>query len=230
MMHSSSNADRHRPVRRMLAAALLCVLALVAPAHGQDEGRPAGAVEDESSLDAYLAGLRQAVCASDEQLCRHLKAFANAIPPCFPQGQGLTVGHAQVITDDGAVTPSEYFAVRVERVRDVTLVQSHHVYSENAEEKQAAEDLVQSLKSGAIDQDNALYRYLESRNAQVPQLLAQVEQRALVVRSEGPVLYLRQAGKLLFAAMPNATVTVAGKPEGPPGVLFAVMQAAASCQ
>jgi hypothetical protein len=230
MMYSSFDASRRRPVRRVLAAALLCATTLVALAHAQEEASPAGPVENESSLDAHLAGLREAVCASDQQLCLHLKAFSNAVPPCFPQGQGLTVGHAQVIADDGAVTPSEYFAVRVERVRDVTLVQSHHVYSENAEEKRAAEDLVQSLKSGAIDQDNALYRYLESRNAQVPQLLAQIEQRALVVRSEGPVLYLRQAGKLLFAAMPNATVTVAGKPEGPPGVLFAVMQAAASCQ
>ena len=229
-MHSSSDTNRQGRLRRALTAALVCAAALVAPAHAQDEGTPGGRVEDGSSLDAHLAGLREAVCASDDQLCRHLKAFANAIPPCFPQGQGLTVGHAWVIADDGAVTPSEYFALRVERVRDVTLVQSQHVYSENAEEKQAAEDLVQSLKSGAIDHDNPLYRYLESRKAEVPQLLAQTEQRALVVRSEGPVLYVRQAGKLLFAAMPNATVAVAGQPQGPPGVLFAAMQAAASCQ
>ena len=105
-MYSSFDASRHRPVRRVLAAALLCATTLVAPAHAQEEGSPAGPVEDGTSLDAHLAGLREAVCASDQQLCRHLKAFANAIPPCFPQGQGLTVGHAQVIADDGAVTPS----------------------------------------------------------------------------------------------------------------------------
>jgi hypothetical protein len=231
MMCNPSHADRRSAARSVLAAALLCAASLVTPAHAAEDEMPqVGAVPDESGLDAHLAALRPAICASDELLCRHLKAFANGIPPCFPQGQRLTVGQAQVIADDGAVTASEYFAVRVERVREVTLVQSQHVYSENAEEKQAAEELVQSLKSGVIDPGNALYRYLESRNAEVPQLLAQVERRALVVRSEGPALYLRQAGKLLFAAMPDATISVAGQPEGPPGVLFAVLPAAASCE
>lgn len=208
-------------------AALLLLWAIAAPAR---ESGPAE-VQDEAGLDALINAVRPAVCAQDEVLCRHLKAFSSAVPPCFPQGERLTVGHASVIAADATVTPAEYFALRVERVRDVMLVRSQHVYSENEEEKQAAEDLVHAIRADAIDPDNGLYRYLESRSAEIPQLLAQREQRALVVRREGPALYLRQAGKLVYAAVPDATIGLPGKAQGTvEGLLFAVLPAVASCQ
>jgi hypothetical protein len=186
--------------------------------------------EEEVSVDAQLEALRPAVCAADESLCRHLKAFANGVPPCFGQGDQFTAGHAYLIAEDGTITPAEYYALSIQRVRDVTLVQAQHVYSENAEEEQAAEDLVQSIREGTIDPANALYQYLERRRTDVPELLAEREQRALVVRREGPTLYLRQAGKLVYVATPEASVTVEGTGDRLEGFLFAVLPARSSCQ
>lgn len=196
---------------------------------GQDLALPP-AVEDETGLDAQLAALRPVVCSADPVLCRHLKAFAAAMPPCFLQGEQLSVGHAQIIDRDGRITSAEYFAVRALRVRDVTLMQAQHVYSENAQEKQAAEDLVHAVRAGSIDPANPLHQYLESRSGEIPQLLAQREERALVVRQEGPALYLRQAGKLLFVAVPDAVVTPDPGAAPLEGMLFAVLPATASCQ
>ena len=182
------------------------------------------------NVDAQLDALRPAACVADESLCGHLKAFANGVPPCFEQGDQFTAGHAYLIADDGTVTPAEYYALTTQRVRDVTLVQAQHVYSENAEEKRAAEDLVQSIRASTVDPANALYQYLERRRADVPELLAAREQHALVVRREGPTLYLRQAGKLVYAAMPGASVTTEGTGERLQGFLFAVLPARSSCQ
>jgi len=219
------------PARLVLAIVALCTAAAGWPQGAADpDTAPSPAVEDEAGLDAHLAALKPAVCASDQSLCRHFKAFAAAMPPCFAQGEHLTVGHAQVIARDGTIAPAEYFAVRAQRARDVILLQTQHVYSENAEEKQAAEDLVLAVRSGSIDPANPLYRYLEGRSGEVPQLLAQRDGRTLVVRHEGPALYLRQAGKLLYVAVPDAVVSPNPQTTPLEGLLFAVLPATASCQ
>jgi hypothetical protein len=193
-------------------------------------GQTGEAPDDEAALDARLTALRSKVCANDAQLCQDLKAFTGANTPCLPQGERLAVGHARIIDDEGGVTPAEYFVVRAQRVRDVTLLQHQHVYSENEAEKQAAEALILGLRAGAVEPDNLLYRYLEAQREQVPELMAQKESRALVVRSEGPALYLRQAGKLLFAALPGGRFAAPGVEQGRAGVLFATLPAPASCQ
>jgi hypothetical protein len=191
---------------------------------------PAVQSDDEAALDARLVALHARVCETDAALCRDLKAFVGANPPCLPQGERLSVGHARIIDDDGGVMPAEYFVLRTQRVRDVTLVQTQHVYSENGEEKEAAEALILALKQGAPAPENLLYQYVQAQRDQVTELMAQREARALVVRSEGPTVYLRQAGKLLFAALPGARFSAPGQEQGRPGVLFATLPAPASCQ
>jgi hypothetical protein len=191
---------------------------------------PAPQADDEAALDARLAALRARVCEADSALCRELNAFAGANPPCLPQGERLSVGHARIIDDDAGVTAAEYFVLRTQRVRDVTLVQTQHVYSENEEEKQAAEALILALKAGTPAPDNLLYQYVQAQRQQVPELMAQREARALVVRSEGPTVYLRQAGKLLFAALPGGRFSAPGQAEQRAGVLFVTLPAPASCQ
>jgi hypothetical protein len=216
--------------RRCVAVLLVAAGAVCGGAAAEEGPAPATEVQDAAGLDARLAGLRPQVCSRDEVLCRHLKAFANAIPPCFRQGEQLSVGPAYIITADANVAPVEYISIRSQRVRDVTLVQSQHVYTENAEEKQSAEDLVQSIRADSIDPANGLYRYLDSRSAEVPELLAQKEGRTLVVRREGPTLYLRQAGKLLYVAVPDAIVGGTSQSDRIEGIVFAVLPAPASCQ
>ena len=217
----------------LLAVASAAVL-LAGPAWSQAARAEAAPLvlpeDDDAGLDARLAGLRAGACASDEALCRELEAFAAARPPCFHEGDQLTVGRAYIIAADGAVRPLEYLALEVQRVRDVTLVRMQQVFSENAEEKRAAEDLVQSLRGGAVDPANALYRYLVGREQEVPELLGRQEGRSLVVRREGPSLYLRQAGKLLYAALPDAVVGGTARSDRMEGLVFAVLPAPASCQ
>jgi hypothetical protein len=208
---------------------LLCVLVLLAALPARAEETP-GQAPDEPGVDAQLDGLREGVCRADEALCRHVKAFGSAVAPCFPQGDRLSVGQAWLVSEQGDVLPVEYFALHVQRVRDVTLIQSQHVYSENDEEKQAAEDMVAGVRSGKIDPGNALYRYLEGHRADVPQLMAEREGRSLVVRREGPALYLRQAGKVLYVASPGAILSAPGPSGSREGMLFAVLPALASCQ
>jgi hypothetical protein len=219
---------------RHCRVALICLLALLGPvglAQTDDTAQEAPpAPDDEATLDSRLAALRSKVCEADPELCRDLKAFATANVPCLPQGERLAVGHARLIADDGSVTPAEYFVVRTQRVRDVTLVQSQHIYSENEEEKQAAEALIVSLKAGAADPDNQLFRYLQTRRTEVPELMAQRESRALVVRGEGPTLYLRQAGKLVYAAMPRGRFSSPRQEQARGEILFATLPAPASCQ
>jgi hypothetical protein len=60
--------------------------------------------------------------------------------------------------------------------------------------------------------------------------MAQREVRALVVRSDGPTVYLRQAGKLLFAALPAGRFSGPGQAQARTGLLFATLPAPASCQ
>jgi len=199
------------------------------PAPAVQPDQPAAQADDEAALDARLAALSARVCEADAALCRDLEAFARANPPCLPQGDRLAVGHARIIDDDGGVTPAEYFVLRTQRVRDVTLVQTQHVYSENAAEKQAAEALILAIKAGTPEPDNLLYRYVQAQRDQVPQLMAQRESQALVVRSEGPTVYLRQVGKVLFAALPGARFSGPGEAQGRAGVLFATLPAPASC-
>jgi hypothetical protein len=217
----------HRPARA-LRAWLAALLLAANPLFAQNTDSPTQT--DETGVDAQLDALRPSVCAADENLCRHLKAFANGIPPCFAQGAQFTAGHAYLIADDGTITPAEYYAVSTQRVRDVTLVQAQHVYSENADEKQAAENLVQSIRAGTVDPSNPLFQYLERRRGEIPELMAEREERGLIVRREGPTLYLRQAGKLLYAAIPDARVTNEGSGEQLEGLLFAVLPARSSCQ
>jgi hypothetical protein len=226
-------ADPRRVLRHGLIAHLWLLSALCPLALAQTDGAAqemAPVADDEAALDRQLAALRAKVCEADAALCRELKAFASAIPPCLPQGEQLTVGPARLIDEDGAVAPAEYFVLRTQRVRDVTLVQTQHVYSENDEEKQAAEALVLAIKAGTPQPDNLLYRYVQAQRDQVPELMAQREARALVVRSDGPTIYLRQAGKLLFAALPGARLVAQGQEQGRAGVLFATLPAPASCQ
>jgi hypothetical protein len=222
-------ADSRRS-RSWLAGLLLFAAALASGAATAQDSEPAPAAEGESTVDAQLDALKPGVCAANEDLCRHFKAFVTGVAPCLAQGEQFTAGHAYLIADDGTITPAEYYAVNTQRVRDVTLIQAQHVYSENAQEKQAAEDLVQSIRSGAVDPGNPLYQYLQRRRAEIPELLAEREQRTLVVRREGPTLYLRQAGKLLYAAMPDARVTIEATGDRLEGLLFAVLPARSSCQ
>ena len=226
-------ADPRRVLRHGLTAGLWLLSLPCLPALAQTEDTPqetAPAIDDEAALDRRLAALRTKVCEAHAALCRELKAFAGAHPPCLPQGERLTVGQAQLIDEDGGVTLAEYLVLRTQRVRDVTLVQVQHVYSENEEEKQAAEALILALKAGPPQPDNLLYRYVQAQRDKVPELMAQREAQALVVRGEGPTLFLRQAGKLLFAALSGAQLSAPGQAQGGAGVLFATLPAPASCQ
>jgi hypothetical protein len=184
-----------------------------------------GRAQDEQAVDRRIAALQPVVCQAQPQLCSELKAFAGAAIPCVPEDQRLTVGHAYLIEDDGTVRPAEYFVLRTQRAGEITLVQTQHVFSESEEESKAAEALVAGIAAGAADQANPLYQYLAGSGGQVPQLLAQPEQRSLVVRAEGPVIYLRQTGKRIYAVLPDAVVA---RPDS--GVLFSVLPALAVCE
>jgi hypothetical protein len=189
----------------------------------------AGRAQDEEALERQIAALQPAVCQAQPQLCGELKAFAEAVIPCIPEGERLTVGHAYLIDDDGTARPAEYLALRTQRAGDITLVQTQHVFSENEEERKAAEALISGIVSGAPDRANPLYQYLARSGGQAPQLLAQPEQRSLVVRAEGPVIYLRQASKQIYAVLPDAVVA---RPDGgsrQAGLLFSVLPALAVC-
>jgi hypothetical protein len=204
--------------------AMLVVAAAVA---GTSTG---GRAQDEQALERHIAALQPAVCQSQPQVCNELQAFVDAVVPCVPEDERLTVGHAYLIEDDGTVRPAEYFVLRIQRVGDTTLVQTQHVFSENEDERKAAEALVAAIAGGAPDQANPLYRYLAESGGQIPQLLAQPEQRSLVVRAEGPVIYLRQSGKQIYAVLPGTVVT---RPDGggrQAGLLFSVLPALAICE
>ncbi len=219
--------------KREIATLLIAAAIGSAPAAGCAQTQAADQptpVAGEEALERQIADLQPAVCGGDPALCSELKAFADSAAPCFPQGEGLTVGHAYLIEDDGRVRAAEYFALQVQRAGEVTLVQTQHVSSENDEEKRAAEALVADIGNGALDQANALYRYLVGSGRQAPELLAQPEGRSLVVRAEGPLLYLRQAGKHVYAVLPDAVVTQAGAPQRRIGLLFAVLPALAQCK
>lgn len=200
-----------------LAAALLCA-------------SPGGHAQDEPGLEQQIAPVQAAVCQDQGRLCDALKAFAAGGVPCVPEGERLTAGPAYMIADDGRAEPIEYFVLRTQRAGDLTLVQTQHVFSENAEEKQAAEALIDGIASGVVDEANALYVYLARSGSQAPQLLAQPEQGALAVRAEGPVIFLRQSGNQIFAVLPDAVVV---PPDGGPrrvGLLLAMLPAFAACK
>ena len=205
-----------------IAMLVIAAVAAVGPA--------AGRAQDEEALEDRIAAVQPALCRAQPQLCGELKAFMDAVTPCVPDGERLTVGHAYLIEDDGAVHPAEYFVLRTQRVGGTTLVQTQHVFSENEEEKQAAEALIAGIGSGSLDQANPLYRYLAGSGGRMPQLLAQPQQRSLVVRAEGPVIYLRQAGKRIYSVMPETVVTRPGGGEPQAGMLFAVLPALAVCE
>jgi hypothetical protein len=209
-------------MKSQIAMLVLAAVIAVAPA--------AGHAQDEEALESQLAAVQPKVCQAQPQLCRELQAFVDAVTPCVPEGERLTVGHAYLIEDDGTARPAEYFVVRTQRLGETTLVQTQHVYSENEEEKQAAEALIAAIGSGSLDQANPLYRYLAGSGGQIPQLLAQPQGRSLVVRAGGPVIYLRQAGKRIYSVMPDTVVTRpgGGQPQG--GMLFAVLPALAACE
>lgn len=190
----------------------------------------AGRAQDEESVEHHIAGVQSAVCKAQPQLCGELQAFADAVIPCIPEGEWLTVGHAYLIGDDGTAHAAEYFVLRTQRVGVTTLVQTQHVFSENAEEKQAAEALIAAIASGSVDPANPLYRYLAGSGGQIPQLLVQPEGRSLVVRADGPVIYLRQAGKRIYSVMPDTVVTRPGGGERLVGILFAALPALAVCE
>ena len=185
--------------------------------------------DNERALDALLANLHDRACASSAELCGELKAFAAGARPCFPSGDRLAVGHAYLIADDGKVSPAQYFVVHTVRTGDTTLIQTQHVYAENADEVRAAEDLIQALASDAVDQNNALYRYIRSRAASIPQLLAEDEARSAVVRTQGPPLYLRQAGENLYVVVPGATLTQPGQRAPLEGMTFSVIPHPGRC-
>ena len=215
-----------------IAALLLAALIALAgrSATAQNEPTEAEPLQGEPALERYLGELQPRVCASDPRLCQDLKGFVTAGYPCFPEGERLYVGHAYLVGNEGAVQPAEYFALRSVRAAEVTLLQTQHIYSENDAEKQAAEALIRQIQEGAIDEANPLYRYIIERCGRVPQLLAERETRSLVVRAEGPAVYLRQAGRLLYAALPHAVVMVPGAPESSRGLVFAVLPTPAACQ
>jgi len=186
--------------------------------------------QDDAAVDQQIAALQPAVCQSQPQVCDAFKVFVAAVAPCVPEGERLTVGHAYLIQDDGTVQPAEYFVLRTLRVGETMLVQTQHVFSENDEERQAAEALVASIAAGAADPANPLYRYVAQSSGQIPQLLAQPQGRSLVVQAEGPVIYLRQGGKQIYAVLPETVVT---RPDGggrQAGLLVAVLPALAACQ
>lgn len=211
-------------MNRKSRIAMLVVAAAVA-------GTPAaGRAQDEEAVERHIVALEPMVCQSQPQLCHELKAFVDAVVPCVPEEARLSVGHAYLIEDDGTVRPAEFFVLRTQRVGDTMLVQTQHVFSENEDERKAAEALVASIAGGAADQANPLYRYLVGSGGQVPQLLAQPEERSLVVRAEGPVIYLRQSGKQIYAVLPGTIVT---RPDGSgrqAGLLFSVLPALAVCE
>jgi hypothetical protein len=201
--------------------ALAAVLACASPgAHAQDE----------PGLEQQVVPVQAAVCQGQGRLCGELKAFAAGVVPCVPEGERLTVGHAYMIADDGRVEPIEYFALRTQRAGELMLVQTQHVFSENEDEKAAAEALIKSIAAGGVDESNALYQYLARSGDQPPQLLAQPEQRALVVRAEGPVIYLRQSGSQIFAVLPDAVVVPPDGGRRQSGLLFAALPALAACE
>ncbi len=190
----------------------------------------AGHAQDDEALERQVAAVGPAVCQTQPQLCSELQAFMDAATPCIPEGERLTVGHAYLIEDDGTARPAEYFVLRTQRVGETILVQTQQVFSENEEEKRAAEALIAAIGSGSVDQANPLYRYLAGTGGQISQLLAQPDGRSLVVRAEGPVVYLRQAAKRIYAVMPDTVVT---RPDGglrQAGMLFAVLPALAVCE
>lgn len=187
-------------------------------------------VSAESELEGHLAEIRPVVCAGDSRLCADLEAFAGATPPCFSDGERIIVGHAYLLGDDGHVLPAEYFVLQSQTAGEVTLVQTRQVFSESAQEKEAAEAFIVGLREGRLDTDNALYRYLSSDDSAPPQVMGEREQRSLVVRGKGPAIYLRQAGKLIYAAIPEVAVRPPGNTEPQAGVLFAVLPAPAACE
>ena len=107
--------------------------------------------QDDAAVDGQIAALKPAVCRSQPEICSALNAFVDAVAPCIPEGERLTVGRAYLIQDDGTARPAEYFALRTQRVGDTVLVQTQHVFSENDEERQAAEALVASIAAGAAE-------------------------------------------------------------------------------
>jgi hypothetical protein len=191
---------------------------------------PRGHAQEEPTLAQQIAPAHAAVCQAQAPLCGELKAFAAGSVPCVPEGEHLSVGHAYMIADDGRVEPIEYFVLRTQRASDLLLVQTQHVFSENAQEKEAAEALVKSIAAGRVDEANALYQYLARSGGQAPQLLARPEQGALVVRAEGPVIYLRQSGDQIFAVLPDAVVVPPDSGARRAGLLFAVLPALAACK
>jgi hypothetical protein len=217
--------------RMKIAALLLAALAttVLRCAAAQQESTDTQGPKGEAALDEYLGELRPRACAADPGLCPDLKSFAIAGRPCLPEGERLYVGHAYLIDDEGTVRPAEYLVLRSVRAQDVTLVQTQHVYSENEGEKQAAEALIRQTQEGVIDEANPLYRYIAERGGQVPQLLAEPEPRSLVVRAEGPVVYLRQFGKRVYAVLPRAVVSVPGVTQTSRGLVFAVLPAPEAC-
>jgi hypothetical protein len=213
----------------LLVAAVVGSAAGAARAQEQTEQLPAAAA-DEDALVRQMAALEPAVCAADPQLCADFRAFASAAAPCLPDAAQLTVGHAYLVDDEARVQPAEYFVLRSYRAGDVTLVQTQHVFSENAEEKQAAEALVAGIQRGVLDQANPLYVYVDKNSERVPQLLAQPEGRSLVVRAEGPLIFLRQAGAKLYAVLPETVVTRPDGAERKAGLLFSVLPAPTRCE
>jgi len=190
----------------------------------------AARAQDDAAVDHQVAALQPAVCQSQPDICSALKAFADAVAPCVPEGERLSVGHAYLIQDDGTVRPAEYFVLRSQRLGETILVQTQHVFSENDEERKAAEALVASIVAGAADPANPLYRYLVQSSGQIPQLMAQPQERSLVVLAEGPVIYLRQGGRQIYAVLPETVVT---RPDGggrQAGLLLAVLPALAACE
>lgn len=217
--------------RTKSAALLLAALAAVAFRHAAAQGEPTETQgpKGEAALDEYLGELQPRACAADPGLCQDLKGFAIAGRPCLPEGEQLYVGHAYLIDDEGAVRAAEYFVLRSVRAEEVTLVQTQHIYSENEGEKKAAEALIRQIQEGVIDEANPLYRYIVERGGRVPQLLAEPEPRSLVVRAEGPVVFLRQSGKRLYAVLPRAVVSVPGAAQTSVGLLFAVLPSQVAC-
>ncbi len=215
-----------------LAVLLGAALVLLGPpvATAQSEEAPPTGPDNEADLDAMLGQLREPACASNAQLCAELDGFASGKRPCFASGDQIAVGHAYLIDDKGAVVPAQYFVVRSVRSGRTTLLQTQHVYAENADETRAAEDLIEAIKAGAVDQNNPLYQYIRGRSADIPQLLPENGARSAVVRSTGPTLFLRRAGDNLYVAVPGATLSLPGQSGSPEGLVFAVLPGAGRCR
>jgi hypothetical protein len=210
--------------KRLLGPAVACALAVLLT-----QGAAAQS-ETGVGLDALLAGAREAVCAKGSPSCQALQAAAQGDEPCLREGRSLTVGHAVLIGADGAVTDAEYLVLLIQRAGDVVLLERRHIYSENQQEKDAAEDLIRAVQDNAPDSGNALYRYITSGASNSPQLLAVPGQRALVVQAEGPPLYLRQNERLLYAVVPGAAEVFPGEQQAREGILFAVLPVVPGCR